>query len=68
MKGNITCVGYYEPLYTNIDNKFYYIINIYDLNKNHIDTNVYDSRAYMNSRMDILDKEGFVFVRGIKEE
>lgn len=68
MKGNITCVGYYEPLYTKTDNKFYYIINIYDLNKNHIDTNVYDSRAYMNSRMDILDEEGFVFVRGIKEE
>lgn len=68
MKGNITYVGYYEPLYTKIDNKFYYIINLYDLNKNHIDTNVYDSRAYMNSRMDILDEEGFVFVQGIKEE
>lgn len=68
MRNKINCTGYYGCFYAKIDNKPYYVVNLYDTSRRRIDTNVYSSYICMNDRIDILKKGGFIpFFKGVDE-
>lgn len=70
MKGNGNYSGYYNYYRTEIDNKFYWIVNIYDASKNLTDVRdvrVYNNNSDMKECLKTLDEEGFGLILNITE-